>query len=63
MEGGMRQGREWNEIGERVEWDKEGGGKEQGERMEQDREEDGVGSMNYPYIISTLFVLVWVDDG
>ena len=26
--------REWNEIGERVEWDKEGGGKEQGERME-----------------------------
>lgn len=24
---------------------------------------DGEESMNYPYIISTLFVLVWVDDG
>lgn len=44
----MRQGREWNEIGERVEWDK-GGGEEV--------------CMNYPYIILTQFVLVWVDCG
>jgi len=27
------------------------------------REEDGEEYMNYPYIILTLFVLVWVDDG
>ena len=48
MEGEMRQGREWNETGE---------------RMERNRGRDGEKSMNYPYIISTLFVLVWVDCG
>ncbi len=48
MEGGMRQGREWNEIGERVERNRGGNGEE---------------SMNYPYIILTLFVPVGVDSG
>jgi len=40
--------RGWKGKGERMEWNK-GGGEEE--------------SMNYPYIILTQFVLVWVDDG
>ena len=45
---GKGKGRGWNETREGVEGNK-GGGEEE--------------SMNYPYIISTLFVLVWVDSG
>lgn len=44
----MRQGREWNGTREG-----EKGNREGGEEV----------CMNYPYIISTLFVLIWVDDG
>ena len=40
-----------------------GDGKGKGERVERNRGRDGEKSMNYPYIISTLFVLVWVDSG
>jgi hypothetical protein len=47
-EGGMRQGRGWNETREGVERNRGGDGEE---------------SMNYPYIISSLFVPVWVVSG
>lgn len=33
------------------------------EEVERNREEDGRERMNYPYIISTLFVPVWVVSG
>ena len=47
-EGGMRQGKGW---------------KGTGEEMERNRGGDGEESMNYPYIISSLFVPVWVVSG
>ena len=42
---------------------KGGGRNETREGVERNRGGDGEESMNYPYIILTLFVLVWVDDG
>ena len=70
--------REWNEIGKGVEGNRNGGGMRQGKGMKGNRNGGGMRQgkgmkgnreggeedyMNYPYIISTLFVLVWVDDG
>ena len=40
-----------------------GDGKGKGERVERNRGRDGEKSMNYPYIILTLFVPVWVVSG
>jgi len=39
------------------------GWKGTGEEMERNRGGDGEESMNYPYIILTLFVPVWVVSG
>lgn len=39
------------------------GGMRQGKGMKGDRNGGEEECMNYPYIISTLFVLVWVDGG
>jgi len=55
--------REWNEIGKGVEGNRNGGGMRQGKGMKGNREGGEEDYMNYPYIISTLFVLVWVDGG
>ena len=55
--------REWNEIGEGVEGNRNGGGMRQGKGMKGNRGGGEEECMNYPYIISTLFVLVWVDGG
>lgn len=55
--------RGWNEIGEGVEGNRNGGGMRQGKGMKGNRGGGEEESMNYPYIISTLFVLVWVDCG
>ena len=46
-----------------MEWDKGGGWNETREGMEWNRGGDGEESMNYPYIISSLFVPVWVVSG
>ena len=53
MVGGSERG--WYEIGKGWNETREG---EKGNRGGGEEE-----CMNYPYIISTLFVLVWVDDG
>ena len=39
------------------------GGMRQGKGMERERGGNGEESMNYPYIISSLFVPVWVVSG
>lgn len=39
------------------------GGMRQGKEWKGTGEGDGVESMNYPYIISSLFVPVWVVSG
>ena len=52
-----------DEIGEGVEGNRRKGGMRQGKGMKGNREGGEEVCMNYPYIISTLFVLVWVDDG
>ncbi len=39
------------------------GGMRQGKEWKGNRGGGEEECMNYPYIISTLFVLVWVDDG
>lgn len=46
-----------------MEWNKGEGGMRQGKGMKGNRGGGEEEYMNYPYIISTLFVLVWVDDG
>ena len=46
-----------------MEGNRNGGGMRQGKGMKGNREGGEEDYMNYPYIISTLFVLVWVDDG
>ena len=61
MVGGSDRG--WYEIGEGVEGNRNGGGMRQGKGMKGNRGGGEEECMNYPYIISTLFVLVWVDDG
>ena len=40
-----------------------GDGKGEGRGVERNRGRDGEKSMNYPYIISSLFVPVWVVSG
>jgi hypothetical protein len=60
---GKGEGRGWNGTRERVEWNKGEGGMRQGKGMKGNRGEDGDESMNYPYIISSLFVPVWVVSG
>ena len=39
------------------------GWKGKGERVERNRGRDGEKSMNYPYIISSMFVPIWVVSG
>ena len=40
-----------------------GDGQGKGERVERNRGRDGEKSMNYPYIISSMFVPVWMVSG
>jgi len=61
VDGGGDRG--WKGRGERMEWNKGEGGMRQGKGMKGNRGGGEEEYMNYPYIISTLFVLVWVDDG
>ena len=54
-EDGMRQGKGWKGKG--------GGWNETREGVERNRGGNGEESMNYPYIISSLFVPVWMVSG
>ncbi len=60
---GKGEGRGWNGTRERVEWNKGEGGMRQGKGWKGTGEGDREESMNYPYIISSLFVPVWVVSG
>jgi len=55
--------REWNEIGKGVEGNRNGGGMRQGKGMKGNRGGGEEECMNYPYIISSMFVPIWVVSG